>query len=62
MPDDKIWTAAELEELEPNDQRRLFNERVVTDLSKLSPDFVAQARAKGRELLEAREALGSTSQ
>lgn len=58
VADDKIWTAAELEELEPNDHRRLFNERVVTDLSEVSPEFLARARSAGRALLEARGVLG----
>lgn len=59
MADDRTWTAAELEDLEPNDQRRLFNERVVTDLSEVSPEFLERARSKGRALLEARGVLGT---
>jgi hypothetical protein len=58
VTDDRIWTAAELEELEPNEHRRLFNERVVTDLSEVSPEFLARARTAGRALLEARGVLG----
>jgi len=49
---------AELEDLEPNDHRRLFNERVVTDLSEVSPEFLERARSAGRALLEARGAIG----
>ena len=46
--------AAELERMTPNERHRLFNERVVTDLSCLPPEFVAKVRAKGRALLERR--------
>lgn len=56
--DEKMWTAAELEELSPNDRHKLLNERVATDLSDVSPEFLARARSKGRSLLEAREVLG----
>ncbi|MDQ6728228.1 MAG: hypothetical protein M3066_19015 [Actinomycetota bacterium] len=58
MADAKIWTAAELEELEPNEHRRVFNERVVTDLAEVSPEFLARARSAARALLEARGVLG----
>lgn len=54
MADDRIWTAAELERLTPDERQRLLNERVVTDLSKVSPEFLAKVRAKGRVLLEER--------
>lgn len=57
MPDEKNWTAAELEELTPDERHRLLNERVVTDPAAVSPEFLARAKAKGRQLLEAREAL-----
>jgi hypothetical protein len=60
VADDKIWTAAELEDLEPNDHRRLFNDRVVTDLSEVSPEFLERARSAARALLEARGVLGKT--
>jgi len=52
MAEDRIWTAAELERLAPDERQRLLNERVVTDLSKVPPEFLARARAKGRALLE----------
>ena len=54
MSDERIWTAAELERLTPEERQRLLDERVITDLSELSPEFVAKVRAKGRALLEAR--------
>lgn len=52
MADERIWTAAELEQLSPEEHQRLFDERVVTDLSTLDPGFVARVRAKGRARLE----------
>lgn len=51
---DKVWTADEIERMAPDERYRLFNERVVTDLSTLPPDFVAKVRAKGRALLAER--------
>ena len=54
MADDRIWTAAELERLTPDERQRLLNERVVTDLSEVPPEFLAKVRAKGRALLEER--------
>lgn len=57
MPDDRVWTAAELERLTPDERQRLLNERVVTDLSELPPEFLARVRAAGRVLLEERGAI-----
>jgi hypothetical protein len=54
MGDDRIWTAAELEQMTPDERKRLLDERVVTDLSTVSPEFLARVRAKGRALLEER--------
>ena len=54
MSDDRIWTAAELELLTPDERQQLLNERVVTELSELDPEFVARVRARGRHLLEER--------
>ena len=57
MKDDRIITAAELAAMTPDERARVFNERVVTDLSTLDPEFAARVRAKGRALLEANGAL-----
>lgn len=56
MPDDRVWTAAELERLTPDERQRLLNERVITnqDLSQVPPEFLARVRATGRVLLEER--------
>jgi hypothetical protein len=57
MADDRIWTAAELEQLSPDERDRIVKEGFVTDASTLPPDFLARARAKGRALLAERQAI-----
>jgi hypothetical protein len=42
MAEDRIWTAAELEALPPEERQRLLSERVVTDLSTVPADFLAK--------------------
>ena len=54
MADDKVWTAAELEELSPDERHRVVSQGFVTDLADVPPEFLARARAKGRLLLEER--------
>lgn len=54
VPDDRIWTASELERMTPDERQRLFDDRVVTDLSQVDPDFLERVRARGRSLLEER--------
>ena len=54
VPSERVWTAAELEQLTPNERDRVVKEGMVTDLSDLPPDVVARVRAKGRALLEER--------
>jgi hypothetical protein len=51
---DRVWTAAELEKMTPNERHRLFNERVVTDLSTLPPEVLVRIRAEGRALVTPR--------
>jgi hypothetical protein len=60
VTDERTWTAAELEGLTPDERHRLVNERVVTDLSELSPEFLATARLEGQALLEERKATDPT--
>lgn len=57
MAKDRIWTAAELEQLTPDQRAAVIRERVVTDVDELDPDLLERARAYGRDLLEARGAL-----
>jgi len=47
----EVRTAAEVELLTPDERQRLVNERTAADLSAVSPEFVARARADGRRLL-----------
>lgn len=61
MADDRIWTAAELERLTPDERHRVINEGIVTDLNQLSPEFLARVRAKGRALLEERGLIAPRS-
>jgi hypothetical protein len=59
MTDDRIWTAAELERLTPDERDRIVKEGMSTDLSCVAPAFLARARAKGRALLEARGVIAA---
>lgn len=61
VADERILTAAELELMTPDERQRLFNERVVTDLSQVDPKFLAKVRAKARELQAERIATDSPS-
>lgn len=54
MADDRIWTAAELEQMTPNEHHRIVSEGIVTDLDQVSPEFLERVRAKARSLLEER--------
>lgn len=54
MAEDRIWTAAELEKMTPDERHRIVSEGFVTDLADVSPEFLARARAKGRAILEER--------
>jgi hypothetical protein len=60
MADDRIWTAAELELLTPDERHRVVAEGFVTDLSTLPPEFVARIRETGRRLLEERGVISRT--
>jgi hypothetical protein len=46
MADDRIWTAAELEALSPNERDEVVKSGFVTDLSQVSPDLLDRARRK----------------
>ena len=54
MGEDNVLTAAELELMTPDERQRVLDDRVVTDLADVSPEFLARVRAKGRALLEER--------
>ncbi|MBW3536538.1 MAG: hypothetical protein KY395_02035 [Actinobacteria bacterium] len=61
VADDHVWTAEELERLRPQDRQRLLDERVVTDVTTLPPDFVERVRREGRELMEQRGTASRTA-
>ena len=52
---DKLWTAAELEQMSPNERCDLLNSRVVTDLSMVPQDVLERARMAGRAIMETYE-------
>lgn len=54
MHDERIWKAAELEQLTPDERHRVVNDGVVTDLDQLSVEFLARVRSKGKALLAER--------
>lgn len=54
MAEDRIWTAAELEKMTPDERHRVVSEGIVTNFADVSPEFLARARAKGRAILEER--------
>ena len=53
-----LMTAADMEQLSPNERDRLLNDRVITDLSQVSPEFRERILAKGKSLLAERGLLG----
>lgn len=42
----KIWTAAEIEKLSPQEQQAIFDDAVVRDISEVPPEFLDRIRAK----------------
>lgn len=61
MDKKRLWTAAEVELLTPDERQRLLNERVVTDLAELPADFVARVRLQGQAIVDAHRADKTTS-
>ncbi len=47
-----VVTAAEMERLSPDERARLLNDRVITDLSQVSPAFLSRVLVKGRRLVD----------
>jgi hypothetical protein len=54
VDEEKVMTAAELEQLPLGERHRIAAEAIVTDLSQVPPEFLDRARQRGRELLEER--------
>lgn len=46
MESKKIWTAAELDEMSPQERKRIFEESIVWDLDDAPRELVDRARAK----------------
>ena len=42
----KIWTAAELDEMTPAERQRIFDDSIVWDLSEIPEEFLDRVRAK----------------
>jgi hypothetical protein len=51
----KVWTAVELEQLSPNERAEIVRAGFETDLSNVSPDLLARARAKIESHIAANE-------
>jgi hypothetical protein len=54
VDEEKVMTAAELEQLPLEERHRIAAQAIVTDLSQVPPEFLDRARQRGRELLEER--------
>ena len=54
----RIWTAAELDEMTPAERQALFDQSIVRDLKDVPPEFLERIRAK----VLAREAGAETSE
>lgn len=50
MTERKLITATELEEMTPDQRAAVVNERIVTDLDELPPEFRAKVMATGQKL------------
>lgn len=57
MCDGPISSAADLEQLSPDQRASLVTERSTGDLTSLDPEFRARVEAKGQRLLEERGLL-----
>ena len=42
----KIWTAAELDEMTPAERKKIFDDSIVWDLDDAPPELIERARAK----------------
>ncbi|MEM7091646.1 MAG: hypothetical protein AAF567_01490 [Actinomycetota bacterium] len=44
--DNKIWTAAELDEMSPVERKKIFDESIIWDLDDAPQDLIERARRK----------------
>lgn len=54
---ERIWTAAELELMTPDERARVIDGCIVADLSAVSSEFLERVRSKGRQLMAERGIL-----
>ena len=47
---DRVWTAAELEQMGEDERQRVFDEGIIWDFDELPPEFAARARQRALEL------------
>lgn len=59
MTEPRRVTIEEYEMMSPDERMQLLNERMVTDLSQVDPEFLERAKADLRRALEKRQALDS---
>ncbi len=55
MAERKIWTAAELENMSPNERRDVVRSGFETDLNQVRPELLERARRKVEERIAATE-------
>lgn len=52
MASERVWTAAEMELMSPDERARLVQEGMLSSLDELAPDFRARVEAKSRRIAE----------
>ena len=60
MAERRVWTAAELENMSPNERRDIVRGGFETDLSKVSPELLERARRKVEARIAATEGSAAT--
>ena len=55
MGNDRIWTAAELERLTPDERDRVIRDGFITDTAKIPPEIIERARRKADDRIAATE-------
>ncbi|MBI2168870.1 MAG: hypothetical protein HYU28_05130 [Actinobacteria bacterium] len=50
--DQKVWTVEELEQMTPQEQDAIFASSLVTDLSRVPPEFLERVRRRVQERIE----------
>lgn len=49
---DKVWTAEELERMTPAEQDAVFESSIVTDLSRVPPEFLERVRDRAQKRIK----------